>query len=246
MPPESGARQDVIRVLIVDDHAVVREGIRHVLSSDSDFEVVGEAAGGEAAVTLAESLMPDVVILDLSMPDLPGLEAARRIRALLPGTAILVLSIHDHQEYVLRSIEAGTQGYLRKDSSPRELRNAIERAVVLCPGGMIELTATRLPPTFWTMSAKTVVVVTTKRASGPGATAAELAALHRRIREHVAARLEAKQAEGVIAMKADAEAIVTILLSLADGLALRMLADPEHDWGPTLAAAMPAARALLV
>ena len=76
--------------------------------------------------------------------------------------------------------------------------------------------------------------------------AAELAALHRRIREHVAAQLEAKQAEGVIAMKADAEAIVTILLSLADGLALRMLADPEHDWGPTLAAAMPAARALLV
>jgi len=128
MPGESGFRQDVIRVLIVDDHAVVREGIRHVLSSDSDFEVVGEAAGGEAAVTLAESLMPDVVILDLSMPDLPGLEAARRIRARVPRTAILVLSIHDHQEYVLRSIEAGTQGYLRKDSSPAELRNAI-RAV---------------------------------------------------------------------------------------------------------------------
>jgi two-component system nitrate/nitrite response regulator NarL len=128
MPAESGFRQDVIRVLIVDDHAVVREGIRHVLSSESDFEVVGEAAGGEAAVALAESLMPDIVILDLSMPDLPGLEAARRIRARVPGTAILVLSIHDHQEYVLRSIEAGTQGYLRKDSSPSELRNAI-RAV---------------------------------------------------------------------------------------------------------------------
>lgn len=128
MPPESGRPQDVIRVLIVDDHAVVREGIRHVLSSDSDFEVVGEAAGGELGVTLAESLKPDVVILDLSMPDLPGLEAARRIRAQLPRTALLVLSIHDHQEYVLRSIEAGAQGYLRKDSSPRELRNAI-RAV---------------------------------------------------------------------------------------------------------------------
>jgi two-component system, NarL family, nitrate/nitrite response regulator NarL len=124
MPPESGARE-VIRVLIVDDHAIVREGIRHVLSSDPDFEVVGEAAGGELGVTLAESLEPDVVILDLSMPDLPGLEAARRIRALLPRTALLVLSIHDHQEYVLRSIEAGAQGYLRKDSSPRELRNAI-------------------------------------------------------------------------------------------------------------------------
>lgn len=128
MPPESGRPEDVIRVLIVDDHAVVREGIRHVLSSDRDFEVVGEAAGGEQGVSLAESLKPDVVILDLSMPDLPGLEAARRIRAQLPRTALLVLSIHDHQEYVLRSIEAGAQGYLRKDSSPRELRNAV-RAV---------------------------------------------------------------------------------------------------------------------
>ena len=75
--------------------------------------------------------------------------------------------------------------------------------------------------------------------------AAELAALHRRIREHVAEQLEAKRAEGVIAVGADAEAVVTVLLSLADGLALRMLADPDHDWGPTLAAAMRAARALL-
>jgi AcrR family transcriptional regulator len=75
--------------------------------------------------------------------------------------------------------------------------------------------------------------------------AAELAALHRRIREHVAAQLDAKRAEGVIAPGADPEAVVTVLLSLADGLALRMLADPEHDWGPTLAAAMAAARALL-
>jgi AcrR family transcriptional regulator len=75
--------------------------------------------------------------------------------------------------------------------------------------------------------------------------AAELAALHRRIREHVAEQLEAKAREGVISPAADAESVVTVLLSLADGLALRMLADPDHDWGPTLAAAMPAARALL-
>ena len=75
--------------------------------------------------------------------------------------------------------------------------------------------------------------------------AAELGALHRRIREHVAAQLEAKRAEGVIGPGADPEAVVTVLLSLADGLALRMLADPEHEWGPTLAAAMAAARALL-
>ena len=126
MPDKETGR--IVRVLIVDDHAVVREGIRHVLSADADFDVIGEASGGNAAVELAQALKPDVVVLDLSMPDLPGLEAAKKIRQLVPEVAILVLSIHDHPEYVLRSIEAGTQGYLRKDSSPSELRNAI-RAV---------------------------------------------------------------------------------------------------------------------
>lgn len=125
MSPET---KNVIRVLIVDDHTVVREGIRHVLSADADFAIAGEASGGEQAIVLAQSLQPDVVVLDLSMPDLPGLAAAARIREVATSTAILILSIHDHREYVLRSIEAGTQGYLRKDSSPTELRNAI-RAV---------------------------------------------------------------------------------------------------------------------
>ena len=125
---QGDAVTDAIRVLIVDDHAVVREGIRHVLSSDGAFDVVGEASGGVAAIELAESLTPDVVVLDLTMPDMHGLEVAERIRKSVPDTAILILSIHDHPEYVLRSIQAGTQGYLRKDSSPTELRSAI-RAV---------------------------------------------------------------------------------------------------------------------
>lgn len=115
----------VIRVLIADDHAVVREGIRHVLSSDIGFDVIGEAANGAEAVTLAQSLQPDVVVLDLSMPELSGLEAAERIRERVPDACILVLSIHDHEEYVLQSVRAGAQGYLRKDSSPAELRGAI-------------------------------------------------------------------------------------------------------------------------
>ena len=128
MAPEPKPLPGVIRVLIVDDHAVVREGIRHVLSDPVDFKVVGEAAGGTDAISLAQSLEPDVVVLDLSMPDMNGLEVARKMRSLDPAPSILILSIHDHSEYVRRSIEAGTQGYLRKDSSPRELRNAI-RAV---------------------------------------------------------------------------------------------------------------------
>ena len=114
-----------IRVLIADDHAVVREGIRHVLSEDEGFDVVGEASDGLEAVKLAESLTPNVVVLDLSMPEMSGLQAAARIREVSPETCVLVLSIHDHEEYVLQSVRAGAQGYLRKDSSPAELRGAI-------------------------------------------------------------------------------------------------------------------------
>jgi DNA-binding NarL/FixJ family response regulator len=86
-----------IRVLIADDHAVVREGIRHVLSAAEGFDVVGEAANGREAVALAEELHPDVVVLDLTMPEISGLDAAVQIRARTPGSRILVLSIHDHE-----------------------------------------------------------------------------------------------------------------------------------------------------
>ena len=125
MPANRVRAATAIRVLIADDHAVVREGIRHVLSSDNGFDVIGEAANGAEAVALAHSLRPDVVVLDLSMPVLSGLEAATQIRERVPEACILVLSIHDHEEYVLQSVRAGAQGYLRKDSSPAELRGAI-------------------------------------------------------------------------------------------------------------------------
>ena len=116
-----------IRVLIVDDHAVVREGIRHVLSSDEGVEVVGEASNGEEALVLVRRFHPDVVVLDLSMPGMSGLEVVAHLRTEAPHTKALVLSIHDQDEYVLESIRAGAHGYLRKDSSPAEIRSAIRR-----------------------------------------------------------------------------------------------------------------------
>jgi DNA-binding NarL/FixJ family response regulator len=112
-------------VLIADDHAIVREGIRQVLSAEAGFDVVGEAANGALAVEQAVTLRPDVIVLDLTMPVLPGLEAAARIHGRAPGVRILVLSIHDRGEYVQECIRAGAQGYLRKDSAPSELRRAV-------------------------------------------------------------------------------------------------------------------------
>lgn len=114
-----------IRVLICDDHSVVREGVRHVLAAEHGFEVIGEASNGAEAVRLAESLSPDVVVMDLSMPGISGFDAVRQIRAKVPHARALVLSIHDHAEYLQQSARAGAQGYLLKDSSPAELRNAI-------------------------------------------------------------------------------------------------------------------------
>lgn len=117
-----------IRVLVADDHAVVREGIRHVLAPGHGFDVVGEAASGADAVRLAGECRPDVVVLDVSMPNGTGLEVIDEVRRAAPGVRVLILSVHDEAEYVLQSVRAGAHGYLRKDSSPAELRDAV-RAV---------------------------------------------------------------------------------------------------------------------
>jgi two-component system response regulator NreC len=117
-----------IRIMLVDDHALVREGVRHVLTATPGLEVVAEAGDGDSALKLAIAANPDLVVLDLSMPGGTGLDLATRLRAQLPEVRILILSVHDHPEYVLGAVRAGAQGYLRKDTSPAELREAI-RAV---------------------------------------------------------------------------------------------------------------------
>ena len=117
-----------MRVMLVDDHTLVREGVRHVLTGTPGFEVVAEAGDGEAAVRLAPTSRPDLVVLDLSLPGASGLDVTTRLREVLPSVRVLILSVHDHPEYVLGAVRAGAQGYLRKDTSPAELREAL-RAV---------------------------------------------------------------------------------------------------------------------
>ncbi|MEP7383135.1 MAG: response regulator transcription factor [Gemmatimonadota bacterium] len=117
-----------IRVLVVDDHVIVREGLRQVLQADGDFDVVAEAANGTEALALAEQHRPDVILLDLTMPGDSGLVVAQRLRQRVPASRVLILSVHDDAEYVLESVRAGAHGYLRKDTTPADLRTAV-RAV---------------------------------------------------------------------------------------------------------------------
>ena len=114
-----------IRIVIADDHQLVREGIRQVLASTAEFEVVGEAGDGDEALRLTRELAPDVLLLDVSMPQRSGLEVAVAVRDLGVATSILMLSVHDHPQYVLEGVRAGARGYLRKDTEPAELRKAI-------------------------------------------------------------------------------------------------------------------------
>lgn len=115
-----------IRVVVADDHAVVREGVRRVLDDDPDFTVVGEASTGTEALDIIEASRPDVVLLDLGLPDMSGLEVAQRLRRTDPRPGILVLSMHDDSEYVLRAVRSGVDGYLLKDEAePAMLRTAV-------------------------------------------------------------------------------------------------------------------------
>lgn len=117
-----------IRILLVEDHVVVRQGTRQLLEREHDLEVVGEAGDGEEAVHLASQLKPDVVIMDVAMPKLSGIEATRQVKELLPSAIVLVLTSYDYDEYIFSLLEAGAAGYLLKDVSGDELIDAI-RAV---------------------------------------------------------------------------------------------------------------------
>ena len=116
---------NTIKIILADDHVVVRQGTRQLLEREHDIEVVGEAGDGEEAVRLASQLKPDVIIMDIAMPKLSGIEATRQIKELLPSAMVLVLTGYDDDEYIFSLLEIGAAGYLLKDVSGDELINAI-------------------------------------------------------------------------------------------------------------------------
>jgi two-component system, NarL family, response regulator NreC len=114
-----------IRILLADDHTVVRKGLRLLLESQPGFQVIADAANGREAVAMAEAHRPDVVVMDVAMPTLNGIEAARQISARQPQTAVVFLSMHSDEGYVLKALKAGARAYLLKDSAEQDLINAV-------------------------------------------------------------------------------------------------------------------------
>lgn len=172
----------MIRVLLVDDHPVVRTGVRGMLAAEPDIEVIGEAGSGAEAIARATELKPDVVLMDLRMPDLDGVVATGRILAGNGDIRVVVLTTYETDADILRAVEAGAAGYLLKDASPDELSRAIRAAArgetVLAPPVAARLVrSVRQPATSTPLSAREIEVL---RLVGKGLTNAEIgrAALH--------------------------------------------------------------------
>ncbi len=118
----------VIRVVLADDHAVVRKGVREFLEDEPDIEVVGEASDGQQAVEMAVALQPDVVVMDVAMPHLSGVDATKRIRSLVPAVRILALTAYDDEPYIFGLLDAGVTGYMLKTAESREIVRAVRAA----------------------------------------------------------------------------------------------------------------------
>ena len=117
-----------IKVLLAEDHAVVREGVKELINRESDMEVVGEAGNGESAMRLAQELEPDIILMDIAMPGISGIEATKQIKKTTPNARILVLSAYDNPEFISAVFESGAIGYLLKNARGKELTNAIRAA----------------------------------------------------------------------------------------------------------------------
>jgi DNA-binding NarL/FixJ family response regulator len=126
------------RIVIAEDHTILREGLRALISSNPDFDIVGEAEDGRDAIRCVEKLVPDLILLDLSMPRMNGMEAIKEIKKQYPETRILVLTVHRTEEYILATLRAGANGYVLKDATHAELMMAIKSVLTgktyLSPG----------------------------------------------------------------------------------------------------------------
>jgi DNA-binding NarL/FixJ family response regulator len=125
----SGEGAVLIRLLIADDHALVRSGLRNMLEREPTIEIVGEARNGREAVELCRSLRPNLVLMDVRMPDMDGLEATRAIKRELPETGVLMVTMHECGDYMLEATKAGAAGYVLKDAPRNELISAVWRVV---------------------------------------------------------------------------------------------------------------------
>ncbi len=114
------------KILLADDHGIIREGLRSLLEKQDDIEVIGEAQDGRKAVTLVQELLPDIVIIDISMPNLNGIDATRQIMSVCPDVKVIALSIHSNRRFVAKMLKAGAKGYILKDSLFEELSQAIK------------------------------------------------------------------------------------------------------------------------
>jgi DNA-binding NarL/FixJ family response regulator len=154
----------VIRIVIADDHPVFRAGLQGLLSGQADFEVVGEAANGREAVTVVRHAAPDVLLVDLQMPELDGVGAIQQIRSVAPATRILVLTTYDSDGDILRAVEAGATGYLLKDTPREELFRAIRATArgdsVLSPSVASKLVSRSRGPVERSLSAREIEVLT--------------------------------------------------------------------------------------
>ncbi len=118
---------DTYRIVLADDHFLIREGLRNILEEKADLQVVGEAADGLELLVLLDQLRPNLVVLDISMPHLQGIETARQIKMKYPAMKILILTMHGEREYLYEAISAGVDGYLLKEDAPQEIFEALER-----------------------------------------------------------------------------------------------------------------------
>ncbi|MDH3884343.1 MAG: response regulator transcription factor, partial [Desulfobacterales bacterium] len=149
--------KEKVRIVLAEDHTILREGLRALLTADPDFEIIGEAADGREAVRFVEKQIPDLILMDLSMPRMTGMDAIREIKKRYPQTKIIALTVHKTEEYLRTTLQAGADGYVLKDATHEELMMAVESVLkgktYLSPGvsgrvieGYLEGKESQMPP----------------------------------------------------------------------------------------------------